>query len=140
MKASASWQNNSLSFSGTAATGFVVPMGSDDDGFRPMELLLVSLAGCTGMDVISILQKKRQDVTDFQVQIDSDRATDHPKVFTHIRVHYVVRGRNIDPKAVERAVELSKDKYCSVSAMLSQAAQVNHTFEVVEEAMATLQH
>ena len=98
MKASASWQNNSLSFSGTAATGFVVPMGSDDDGFRPMELLLVSLAGCTGMDVISILQKKRQDVTDFQVQIDSDRATDHPKVFTHIRVHYVVRGRNIDPK------------------------------------------
>src|SRR5690606_30221552 len=110
-----SWHDG-LHFTGTATSGFSIQLGGNAEGVKqglsPMELLLVSLAGCTGMDVISILQKKRQDVTDFQIHVDGDRAETYPKVFTDIRVHFVVRGRDIDPTAVARAIELSRDKYC----------------------------
>lgn len=136
MKASITWQNGT-SFTGTADSGFFLPMGTNVEGNKigssPMELLLMSLAGCTGMDVISILQKKRQDVTGFQVQVDGERAADHPRIYTHIKVHYVVRGRNVVPEAVERAISLSSEKYCAVSAMLNKAATLEHSYEIIAE-------
>lgn len=136
MKASVTWQDGT-SFTGTADSGFTLETGTNAAGNKigssPMELLLISLAGCTAMDVISILQKKRQAVTDFQVQVEGDRAEDHPKLYTNIRVHYVVRGRDISPEAVERAIALSTDKYCSVSAMLNKAAVMEHSYEIIAD-------
>jgi len=136
MKASVTWQDGT-SFTGTANSGFTLETGTNAAGNKigssPMELLLISLAGCTAMDVISILQKKRQAVTDFQVHVEGDRADDHPKIYTHLRVHYVVRGRDISPDAVERAIALSTDKYCSVSAMLNKAATMEHTYEIIAD-------
>jgi putative redox protein len=132
------WKNG-MSFTGTADTGFEVPLGADasvggaDDGFRPMELMLVSLAGCTAMDVISILSKKRQNITGFEVKVDGKRASEHPKVFTAISIHYVVRGQGVDAGAVERAIDLSKTKYCPAQAMLSQIAPVTLSYEVIQE-------
>ena len=138
MEASVIWDHG-LSFTGTAGTGFTLPLGGskdaggDDEGFRPLELLLVGLAGCTAMDVISILHKKRQDVTGFQVKVHATRATDHPRIFTDILLEYVVRGRRIDPAAVDRAIELSATKYCSASAMLARSANIRHAVRIVEE-------
>ena len=137
MNASAIWKEG-LSFTGTADSGFTVPMGTNveyggaDDGFRPLELMLVSLAGCTGMDVVSILLKKRQQVTVFAVNVQADRADEHPRVFTAIRVEYAFRGRNLDPAAVARAVELSETKYCGARAMLAQAAPITSTIRLEE--------
>jgi putative redox protein len=137
MKATATWDHG-LSFAGTADSGFTINMGSsvaaggDDDGFRPMELILTGLAGCTGMDVISILKKKRQNVTSFKVIAEADTADSYPRVFTHIRVHYVLTGRDLEPKAVERALELSEKRYCPVQAMLSQTAEIELTYEIAE--------
>lgn len=137
MEAKAIWKGK-LSFDGTASSGFSLPMGAgvdaggNDDGFRPMELLLVGLAGCTAMDVISILQKKHQDVTEFTVDVLAERADGHPKVFTRINIEYIIAGRSIDPNAVERAIELSETKYCSVQAMLNAAAQITHTTKIIE--------
>lgn len=139
MKASAIWREG-LSFTGTAESGFTVPLGTNveyggaDDGFRPLELMIVSLAGCTGMDVISILQKKRQQVTAFQVDVQAERATEHPKVITSIAVAYHFRGHNLDRAAVERAVELSETKYCAARAMLAQIVPVSSVIRIEEEA------
>jgi putative redox protein len=139
MQATVTWDHG-LTFSGSADTGFTVPLGAersvggDEDGFRPLELMLISLAGCTAMDVISILTKKRQDVTGFNVQVDAERAEEHPRVFTAITVVYTVRGRNIDPVAVERAIDLSETRYCPAQAMLVQAVPIRHTFRIEEEA------
>ena len=139
MEARVIWDHG-LSFSGTADSGFTVPLGAarsaggEDDGFRPMELIAIGLAGCTAMDVISILQKKRQQVTSFEVHVHAERATEHPKVFTTILIEYVVRGRHIDPAAVERAIELSETKYCPAQAMLAKAATIRHTYRILEEA------
>ena len=138
MQASVNWDHG-LSFTGTADTGFEVPLGAaaivggDDDGFRPLELMLVSLAGCTGMDVVSILTKKRQQITGFSVGVEAERADEHPKVFTAITVHYDVRGHNVDPMAVERAIELSETRYCPAQAMLAKSTVVTHTFSIQEE-------
>lgn len=137
MDAKVTWEQR-LSFTGTADTGFSVNLGSssgvggDDDGFRPIELVAVGLAGCTAMDVISILQKKRQDVMHFEVQVHADRAEEHPKVFTHVNILYLLEGHNIDPSAVERAIELSTNKYCPTFAMLSKAVQIDHSYEIKE--------
>lgn len=108
--------------------------GSPAEGASPMELILMGTAGCTALDVISILQKKRQDVTAFEVRMHADRAADHPKVFTHITMEYVVTGRHIDPDAVQRSIDLSLGKYCSAHAMLSKAVPIEHTCTVVETA------
>ncbi len=138
MQASVKWDHG-MTFTGAADSGFEVPLGAapavggDDDGFRPMELMLVSLAGCTGMDVISILRKKRQDITGFNVSVDADRADDHPKVFTTITINYTIRGRNIDLKAVQRAIDLSETRYCPAQAMLVQSAHIKHTYTIEEE-------
>jgi putative redox protein len=121
-----------ISLSGTADSGFRVDLaGSGGEGLRPMELLLISLAGCTALDVISILQKQRQDVTGLQVHVAGERATEHPRVFTDIQVHFLISGRDVNPKAVERAIALSRDKYCSVSAMLNKTAAIECSYEIV---------
>lgn len=138
MKASVTMKQG-MSFVGTADSGFSVDLGAspavggDDDGFRPMELMLISLAGCTAMDVISILRKKRQKVTGFEVRVSADQADEHPKVFTDILVTYIVHGPNVDPAAVERSIELSTTKYCPAQAMLTESVSIRHDYEIVEE-------
>ena len=102
-------------------------------GPQPHRLLLLALAGCTGMDVISILRKKRQQVSGLNVIVQGRRAEQHPKVYTHINVLYRVRGNNVDPQAVERAIELSKTRYCPVIGMLGKVAEVTTRYEVEEE-------
>jgi putative redox protein len=137
MKASVTWDHG-LTFAGTADSGFTVNLGGspkvggDDDGFQPMELILTGLIGCTAMDVISILRKKRQDVTNFKVTADAERAAHHPRVFTSIHIHYTVEGRHVDPKAVERAMELSETRYCPAQAMLSSVVDMRLTYEIIE--------
>ena len=111
--------------------------GGQNAGFRPMELLLVGLAGCTGMDVISILRKKRQQVSGLNVVVQGSRAEQHPKVYTHINVLYRVRGNNVDPQAVERSIELSKTRYCPVIGMLGKVAEVTTRYEIEEETELT---
>jgi len=110
----------------------VPEVGGHDEGFSPMELLLVSLGGCTAMDVISILKKKRQDVTGFEIITRGTRADDHPRVYTDIEIEFVVRGHGVDPKAVARAIELSETKYCSVSNMLNKSAKLTTKYRVEE--------
>lgn len=138
MYANVKWHNG-LIFTGNAQSGFEVPLSSGDEGtgFRPLELIAVGLAGCTGMDVISILQKKRQEVTDFQVSVDIlERAQVYPKVWTRIKIEYLVTGNNIDPVAVERAIELSAKKYCSASGMLDKTVEIEHEYKILEAKMA----
>ncbi|RIK18200.1 MAG: osmotically inducible protein OsmC [Anaerolineae bacterium] len=126
-------------FKAVADSGFVVdldtraPEGEMGRGATPMEMVMISLAGCTAMDVVSILRKKRQNMTEFEIRIHGDRATDHPKVFTDFEMEYVVRGVDIDPAAVERAIQLSMDTYCSVHAMLEKAAAIRTRFTIIEE-------
>jgi putative redox protein len=108
--------------------------GGQNAGFRPMELLLVGLGGCTGMDVISILRKKRQQVTGYEVHVTGIRAEDYPMVFVEITVEHVVTGHHIQPEAVERAVQLSEQRYCGAGAMLGKVAHLTHTFRIVEAA------
>lgn len=125
MNAKVTWKQR-MTFTGSAESGFHVPLGTisevggDNDGFRPMELLLVGLAGCTAMDVISILQKKRQVVEGFEVQVQAEQAAEHPKVFSKIRIEYIVTGNKIEREAVERSVQLSADKYCPAQAMFKK--------------------
>ena len=137
MDAKVTWKGK-MSFSGTADSGFTLPLGTvpdvggDNDGFQPMELMAISLAGCTAMDVISILQKKRQEVTGFEVKVHAERTDEFPKVFTHITVEYNVTGHNVDPAAVERSIELSSTKYCPAQAMLSKAVAIEHKYTIIE--------
>lgn len=137
MEAKVTWQGN-MSFQGEADTGFAVPLdanpevGGENLGLRPMELIAIGLASCTAMDVISILKKKKQDVTAFEVKAHAQRAEEHPKAFTQIELEYVVSGRGIDPAAVERSIELSITKYCPVHAMLSKAVQINTRYTILQ--------
>jgi len=100
---------------------------------RPMELLLAGAGGCTAFDIVMILEKGRQVVKGCEVRLEAERAASDPKVFTRIRFHYVVRGRGLDADRVERAVKLSAEKYCSASIMLGKTAELEHTWEIVEE-------
>jgi putative redox protein len=138
MEAMVVWHKG-LSFTGSAAgSGFSLPLGAEskdggaNDGFRPLELLAVGLAGCTAMDVISILEKKRQPVKAFEVRVHADLATEHPHVFTKVLVEYVVTGTGVDREAVERAVSLSETKYCGARAMLRKAAPIESKITIVE--------
>src|SRR2546430_13430801 len=108
--------------------------GGHNEGFRPMELLLVGLAGCTGMDVISILRKKRQEVTGYEVHVTGVRAEEHPMVFVEITVEHIVTGHRIQPEAMARAIELSEKRYCGAGAMLGKVAHLTHTYRIVEVA------
>ena len=138
MKATVNWQNN-MTFIGKSASGFPVQMdsdvslGGDNNGVRPMEMIALGLAGCTAMDVISILQKKRQDVTQFEVQVDAPRAHEYPKVITSAVITYIVTGKNIDESALLRAIELTATKYCPAQIMLAQAFPMDLHYEIYED-------
>lgn len=137
MKASVTWTGG-MSFEGKADSGHTIVMdaapdfGGENKGARPMELLLLGMGGCTSIDVMNILQKSRQDVTDCVAEMVAERADEIPKVFTRIHVHFKVTGKGLDPKKVERAVNLSADKYCSASIMLGETAEISHDFEIIE--------
>jgi putative redox protein len=139
MNAKVNWKGK-LSFTGTADTGFEVPLGAnpkvggDNDGFRPLELMAVSLAGCTAMDVISILQKKRQEVTDFRVEVDAERVDEHPKVISEAVIEYHVAGKDVDEKAVVRAIELSATRYCPAQSMLVKVFPMELKYFIYDEA------
>lgn len=111
--------------------------GGRNLGPRPMETVLAGTGGCTAYDVVTILRKARQDVTDVAIEMDADRATTDPKVFTRIHMHFVVKGHNVKHDAVERAIRMSAEKYCSATAMLAKTAEVTHDFEIVEVGNAT---
>jgi putative redox protein len=137
MKTRVKWVEN-VCFMAESGSGHAVVMDGAPDiggknlGPRPMEMLLMGAGGCTSVDVIMILQKSRQDVVDCQVEIEAERANDHPKVFTRIHMHFTVKGRNLKPEVVDRAIKLSAEKYCSASIILGKTAQMTHDFEVVE--------
>jgi len=127
-----------LRFTATADSGHSVTLdaaehaGGQNAGFRPMEMLLVGLAGCTGMDVISILRKKRQQVTGYEVHVEGVRAEENPMVFVDITVEHVVTCHQVQPDAVERAIELSEGRYCGAGAMLGKVARLTHVYRIVE--------
>jgi len=138
MNATVAWRQG-LSFTGKADTGFEVPLGADpevggaNDGFRPLELMAVSLAGCTAMDVISILTKKKQDVTAFEVKVHAEQAEEFPKVFTQAVITYLVTGLAVDEAAVLRAIELTATKYCPAQAMLGKVVPMELVYEIYED-------
>ncbi|MGC9386812.1 MAG: OsmC family protein [Hydrogenovibrio sp.] len=137
MTAKVTWQGG-MAFEGTTQSGHSVLMdaapevGGENKGARPMEMVLLGLGGCTSIDVMMMLQKSQQEVTDCQVEIASERSDTIPKVFTKIHVHFKVSGRDLNPKKVERAVNLSAEKYCSVSKMLEHSVEMRHDFEIIE--------
>lgn len=137
MDAKVEWRGG-LSFTGTAETGFSVPLGAspsvggENDGFRPMELLAIGLAGCTAMDVMSILLKKREQVTDFEVAVNTERADRHPKVFTRALIEFFVTGINVSEDSVLRAIELSAEIYCPAQAMFKQLMPVEIKYTIYE--------
>ncbi|MCS6787600.1 MAG: OsmC family protein [Thiobacillaceae bacterium] len=112
-------------------------IGGRNLGPRPMELLLMGAGGCTSVDVVMILRKSRQQVTGCEVRLTAERAPDHPKVFTRIHMHFIVRGQGLKPEMVERAIRLSAEKYCSASIMLGKTAAITHDFEIVEDGPST---
>ena len=133
MKARVKWVEG-VSFVGESETGHAVVIdgapeyGGRNRGMRPMEVVLLGAAACTAFDVVLILRKARQPIADCSVDAEAERAATEPKVFTKIRLRYAVAGRGLDPKQVERAVKLSKEKYCSATAMLAKTAEI--TFEI----------
>jgi putative redox protein len=138
MKATVKWLDH-MSFVGESDSGHSVVMdGPPDDGgrnmgVRPMEMVLLGMGGCTAFDVVHILKKARQEITDCRVEIEAERATQVPKVFTKIHAHYIVKGKGLDTKKVERAVNMTAEKYCSVSIMLAATVEISHDFEVIDE-------
>ncbi|MDA9029143.1 OsmC family protein [Candidatus Pseudothioglobus singularis] len=106
--------------------------GGENLAVRPMEMLLLGVAGCTMIDVVTTLKKMRQDLSHCETKINAERATDHPKVFTNIHIQFIVKGKDLDSKKVDKAITLSAEKYCSASIMLGEMATITHDFEVVE--------
>ena len=139
MKARIKWVEDAT-FLGEAGSGHAVVMDGPPDmggrnlGVRPMEMLLLGMGGCTNFDVVHILKKQRQDVTDCVAELEAERADSEPKVFTKIHVHFVVKGNNLNESKVAKAVALSAEKYCSASIMLGNAGvAISHDFEIVAE-------
>jgi putative redox protein len=138
MKARIKWVDG-MTFIGESESGHAVVMDASPEvggrnlGPRPMEMLLLGTGGCSSIDVMMILKKSRQAVTDCYVEMSAERAATDPKVFTKIHMHFVVKGKDIKPEAVEKAVKLSAEKYCSASIMLGATAEMTHDFEVVQE-------
>ena len=137
MKARVQWLDG-RAFVGESGSGHAVVMdgspesGGRNIGVRPMEMMLLGLGGCTAFDIVMILKKGRLEVTGCEVKLSAERAAEDPKVFTRINMHFVVRGRGLKAEAVERAVKLSAEKYCSASIMLGKTAEMTHSWEVVE--------
>lgn len=136
MKAKIAWQEG-VSFLGQVGSGHSVLMdgapeaGGKNQGPRPMEMILLGLGGCTSFDVVHILRKGRQEITGCQVEVDAQRATEDPKVFTHIHLHFIITGKNLDSRQVERSINLSAEKYCSASIMLKATVNITHDYEVI---------
>ncbi len=128
-----------MQFIATADSGHAVVMdgppnvGGNNSGSKPSELLLMAFGGCSGMDVISILRKKKQDITGFEMNVSGDTAEGHPKSFEKMHIEYVVSGRNISEDAVKRAIDLSLGKYCLVGATLGKSAEITHSYKIVQE-------
>ena len=123
-------------FVATSPSGHAQAIETDsarNSAATPMELLLLALGSCTGVDVISILKKKRQHVTDYRIEVTGERRADYPRSYTRLHVKHIVRGRGVSPEAVARAIELSDTKYCSVAATLRGAAEIVTTYEVIED-------
>ena len=123
-----------MAFLGTNQDGATIQMGSLDGepALRPMQLLLTGLAGCTAMDIISILKKKRLEVDKFRVEVRGKRAEEHPRIFTEIEVKYLLWGTRLDARSVEQAIQLSEEKYCSAQAMLAAVATITSSYQIFE--------
>src|SRR5579859_1636572 len=127
-----------MRFDGESGSGHHVTLdaaehgGGQNVGFRPMELLLVGLAGCTGMDVISILHKKRQQVTGYELRVEGKRADTHPMLFLEIHVEHIVTGYHLQPDAVARAIQLSEERYCGAGATMGKVAQITHSVRILD--------
>jgi|SRR5690348_3414029 putative redox protein len=138
MKARIKWVED-VSFIAESGSGHGILLdgapesGGRNLGARPLELLLMGLGGCTAFDVVTILRKGREKVTDCVVELEADRAPSEPKVFTRIHLHYRLKGRGLAPAKVERAITLSAEKYCSATAILEKTAKITHDWEVLEE-------
>ncbi len=137
MKARITWIENRM-FVGESGSGYTMTLGarSSPDSptlcASPMELVLIGLGGCTAFDVVHILERGREPIEDCVVDLEAEREEEDPQVFTRVHVHFTVTGRGLDPAKVERAIELSAEKYCSASAMIGKTAEITHDFEVIE--------
>jgi putative redox protein len=135
MNAKVKWDEN-LKFNAQGKSGHNIPMdasksaGGDDSAARPMEMLLAGLGGCTGIDVVLILKKMKAEIEDFNIDIDAKRANEHPKRFKKIHLNYYIKGKNLDERKVEKAIDLSEHKYCSASASLN--AEITSSYEIVK--------
>jgi putative redox protein len=136
METQLKWAGNAA-FVGKASSGHTVVMdgpaegGGRNLGPRPMEMLILGMGACSTYDVVSILKKSRQEITDCEIKITSQRANSDPKVFTDIQLHFIVSGKDLKEKQVERAIKLSAEKYCSASIMLGKTANITHNFEII---------
>lgn len=137
MKARVKWLDH-MSFVGESESGHSVVMDGSPDhggrnlGIRPMEMVLIGMGGCTAYDVVLMLQKSRQNATLCEVEMDASRADEIPAVFTRIDVHFKIAGVELKPEAVERAVKLSAEKYCSATKMIEKTAEVSYSWEIIE--------
>lgn len=138
MKSNVKFTDN-MQFIATADSGHAVVMdapasvGGKNTGAKPSELVLMGLGGCTGMDVISILKKKKQDVTGFEMNVTADVPDGHPRTFTDIHVEYIITGKDISEDAVKRAIDLSRDKYCLVGMTLARGTNMTHSYKIIQE-------
>lgn len=129
--------NGKMQFTGTTPSNFDIVMdavpehGGENKGPAPMELIPVALGGCTGMDVISILNKMKEKVEHFEMRITTERATEHPKVYTKVHIEYIFKGENLNEENIKKAIELSQNKYCSVSAILRETAEVTYSYKIL---------
>jgi len=136
MNISVNWVDGLLMV-GKSDSGHTITMdgppesGGENLGVRPMEMLLLGVAGCTMIDVVTTLKKMRQDLSHLETKINAERATDHPKVFTDIHIQFILKGQNLDEKKVDKAITLSAEKYCSASIMLGETATISHDFEII---------
>ena len=137
MNISVNWVDGMLMV-GKSDSGHAITMdgppeiGGENLGVRPMEMLLLGMAGCTMIDVVNTLKKMREDVVDCQTQVSADRSEEYPKVFTNIHVHFVLRGKKLNPLKVDKAIKLSAEKYCSASIMIGKTAIITHDYEIME--------
>ena len=138
MKAEINWAQN-VRFDAMTQTGHEIIMdgapdhGGNNEGARPMELLLLGMGGCTGFDVVGILKKARAELASLKIELEAERADSVPSVFTKIHVHFILTGKGLKENLVERAIELSAEKYCSASIMLGQTADITHSFEIKDQ-------
>ena len=137
MNISVNWVDGMLMV-GKSDSGHTITMdgppeiGGENLGVRPMEMLLLGMAGCTMIDVVTTLKKMRENFSDCQTKVSADRGEEYPKVFTNIHVHFIFRGKHLNPSKVEKAIKLSAEKYCSASIMLGKTAVITHDFEIIE--------